>query len=313
LALVVGPHTAEAMSWITSLAEGHESRIATLSASSLLQVGTDLVSLRRWLLVQGEQQDSAFIVLVRPTEWFKTDGASHLPGLLRQVVHRCQWNRPPSAGALTFISILSAPPSHTWQNAFEEVIPLEFELGSVQATKGYKQFSSEVEASVDTMTSCLEVKDWLRGVLKASTTSSSKGKGIPHAIGLVGPSGSGKSSFLAALKSLPIQVLPMSIPLLINAGVGDTHLAVRNHFERAQLLQPSCITLDDADELFRGVNQDTTCWNHGVSDLLAELVQMLDTFCSPRLVFITTCCHQEMIPPVLACRLRWIQLTESNA
>eukprot|EP00931_Biecheleriopsis_adriatica_P112156 TRINITY_DN86698_c0_g1_i1.p2 TRINITY_DN86698_c0_g1~~TRINITY_DN86698_c0_g1_i1.p2 ORF type:complete len:108 (-),score=23.08 TRINITY_DN86698_c0_g1_i1:33-356(-) len=98
----------------------------------------------------------------------------------------------------------------------------------------------------------------------------------------------------------------MSVPELINAGVGDTQAAVRRHFERAQLLQPSCVTLDDADELF--LNSGAHTGSHGVGDLLMELLHMLDDFCSSRLVFVTACSRAERLPPPLACRLHCIRL-----
>ena len=86
---------------------------------------------------------------------------------------------------------------------------------------------------------------------------------------LVGRSGSGKSTLLASLP-LAVKALPMAIPLLIHAGVGDTQQAVRRHFEQAHLLQPCCVTLvarasflrdgpfwfkDDADVLFAGLQE----------------------------------------------------------
>lgn len=85
---------------------------------------------------------------------------------------------------------------------------------------------------------------------------------------LVGRSGSGKSTLLASLP-LCVKALPMAIPLLIHAAVGDTQQAVRRHFEQAHLLQPCCVTLaaqsflrdgpfwfkDDADVLFAGLQE----------------------------------------------------------
>eukprot|EP00435_Cladocopium_sp_Y103_P013006 s159_g3.t1 len=89
VAVVVGPHTAEAISWIIAMAEGV--RVVVLSAASLLQVGGDLPSLRGWLLSEEGAEDGVVIVLVRPTEWFVSEDSrkSDLPGLLRQVVDRC--------------------------------------------------------------------------------------------------------------------------------------------------------------------------------------------------------------------------------
>ncbi|CAK9066257.1 unnamed protein product [Durusdinium trenchii] len=295
IAVVAGPHTAEAISWLSAIAEG---RVAVFSAASLLQVGGDLRGVRRWLLAQCAEDD-VVIVLLRPTEWFSAEaGKNDLAGLLRQVEDRCEWSRS-EAGRLTFVSVLSAQPVlSAWRSAFQEVVPLEHELSTASVPlPSPSSYLSNPSSSTKTGLEHLApspAKEWLLQTAKGS-------HGTPCCVVIVGPRGSGKSTFLAALKSLPMKVLPMFVPALINAGIGDTHAAVRKHFERAHLHQPSCITLDDVDELFG--NEDKDCWNHGISDLLAELVHMLDQFCSSRLLFIATSSRSwDRLPPVLACR-----------
>ncbi|CAJ1424100.1 unnamed protein product [Effrenium voratum] len=129
-ALVVGPNVAAALSQIASFAEGRARRTAVLSAAGLLQVGSDLAAIRRWLLAHADAQDGAVIVLVRPTEWFTGRVAADLAGLLRQVVDRCEWRYPSSTrGLATLVSLLSAPPAASWQAAFDQVLSLEWELG----------------------------------------------------------------------------------------------------------------------------------------------------------------------------------------
>eukprot|EP00913_Durusdinium_trenchii_P016135 g15164.t1 len=152
-----------------------------------------------------------------------------------------EWSRS-EAGRLTFVSVLSAQPVlSAWRSAFQEVVPLEHELSTASVPlPSPSSYLSNPSSSTKTGLEHLApspAKEWLLQTAKGS-------HGTPCCVVIVGPRGSGKSTFLAALKSLPMKVLPMFVPALINAGIGDTHAAVRKHFERAHLHQPSCITLE---------------------------------------------------------------------
>ncbi|CAE7471310.1 SAP13 [Symbiodinium natans] len=232
-----------------------------------------------------------------------------------------------SGQGLVFLSLLAATPTNAWQQVFSDVIHVEKELAQMAPADGGQRSSMLWQGEPDTVStpeqlvsefqsslSVLrpgaivppEVKDWLGTVIKASRGTTTAGS-TPCCVALVGPPGCGKTSILQSLKHLTLQVLPMHIPQLIHAGIGDTQMAVRRLFESAQLLQPSCITLDDADELFLQASLDSS-GNHGVADLLVELVHMLDTCCSPRLLFVLTCSKQQL-PPSLACRLHFMSLS----
>eukprot|EP00439_Symbiodinium_sp_Y106_P067297 s2124_g11.t1 len=231
----------------------------------------------------------------------------------------CEFRR---GQGIVFLSLLAASPPSAWRKVFSDVMHLEQELAGVrddsnqrsptpggigtEADGDPQQFVSAFLSSLTVLRPGIlvpaEVKDWLTDAVKACNSTAAGQP--PSCVAVVGPPGCGKTSMLQCLKHLPFQVLPMSIPQLINSGIGDTQLAVRRLFESAQL-QPSCVTLDDADDLFLQASFDSC--NHGVSDLLVELVHMLDTCCSRRLLFILTCSTQR-IPPSLACRLHFFSL-----
>merc|ERR1719215_1490933 len=100
-----------------------------------------------------------------------------------------------------------------------------------------------------------------------------------------------------------LSVLPLVVPDLIQAGVGDTQAAVRQHFERAQRMQPSIVTLDDANELFANMAHA-----HTIADLLTELTYLLDRYCSEQLLFVAACRSPNKLPEALSCRLHMIPL-----
>ncbi|CAE7641726.1 proRS [Symbiodinium sp. KB8] len=327
-ALVVGPYIDNALSLLAAAAEGKAMRLIVLSSASLLEVGQSFAGVRRWLMTQAEAQAGSVIVLVRPVKWFSQQrhAGDDFAGLLHQVVERCKWVQSTSefrrGQGIVFLSLLTASPPSAWQKVFSEVIHLEQELAgasddSKQRSPTPGRVGTEADADPQQIVSAFlssltvlrpgilvpaEVKDWLMDAVRACTSTAAGQP--PSCVALVGPPGCGKTSMLQSLKHLPFQVLPMSIPQLINAGIGDTQLAVRRLFEAAQL-QPSCVTLDDADDLFLQASLDNC--NHGVSDLLVELVHMLDTCCSRRLLFILTC-STNRIPPSLACRLQFFSL-----
>ncbi|CAE8643911.1 unnamed protein product [Polarella glacialis] len=324
-AVVVGAHSATALSWLRAIFP--DRRIAVLSAAALSEVGSDLLALRRWLLEQAGE-DPAIAVLVEPCAWFGTSRTATMSvtGLLRQVLDRWEWMlaSAPGSRGLSLITLLSSCPSKLWDQAgvFDTVLNLDSVLdearGALKASSLGNTLVGSLSSDLDSEKLAFQsqgaraVKEWLHRVLLPTHTvagSISVSSRAPFCVALVGACGTGKTSVLAALGRWgEVTVLPMSVPELINAGIGDTQAAVRRHFERARHAQPSCVTLDDADELFGQSVGDRHSSSHGVGDFLTELLQMLDDLCSPRLLFVTSCSHPQRLPAPLACRLHCIAL-----
>jgi len=324
LALVVGPHDAPALSLLRAMwpkAYFSVLSAATLKAEYLSDThGSDLALMRQWVLGRVEVGIPSLMAFVRPSHWFRDSGSDELSkcgACLCQLVDRCRWRASAEHGhysSTMMVFLFDAAPPKKWDQLgmFDETVSLESHFTRFAGARYDANLVECKRLPLDEHRFSKSAKDWISKVITAVSASGS-GLAIdacrfPCRVVACGPQGSGKTMFLSSLMHLlPVRVIPFSVPHILSAGVGDTQAAVRQLFEDAKHLQPSCITLDDADALFAKSGHES----HGKVDMLTELVHMLDNYCSANVLFAATCSAMGQLPSPLACRVQCIQMYDT--
>eukprot|EP00927_Polykrikos_kofoidii_P072938 TRINITY_DN69010_c0_g1_i1.p1 TRINITY_DN69010_c0_g1~~TRINITY_DN69010_c0_g1_i1.p1 ORF type:complete len:665 (-),score=121.85 TRINITY_DN69010_c0_g1_i1:25-2019(-) len=315
--LYPGFHTELLSAAVLSRACGHRSKEANADAA------------RRWLLARVQASLPLVLVLLRPTSWFGDDADGGLQksagfgNYLKQFVDMCRWRASaapqPGVPSVVLVSLLEVAPPRRWERLglFDAVVSLDIDRPPTEARGNDHDRSrrDNGETILKELQGLDKAKTWLNQAIGACIVGGSNAlnndnlagsstRVPPSCVAFHGPASCGKTSFLGALMELSsFEVLPLHLPTLLHAGLGETQAAVRAHFARAMQLRPSCVTLDDADELFAGIGH-----SHSMADLLFELAHMIDQHCSPRLVFVATCVSFDRLPPPLASRLHAIPL-----
>lgn len=322
VAVVVGPRDGTILASLRQLeADVH---VAVLSAAVLShdaghrRLEVDFAAARRWVLSRVRAGVRAVVVLLRPETWFGTHSSSTegFGGMLRQILDVCQCysrNVGRSPG-VSLLSLFDAAPPKQWERLglFDQTLWLDELLGAGPRPLSARGAVGGGGPTLEDLRGLRAAKDWFAQALRALDSSPEIGqtslRASAPAVALHGATGTGKTVFLCALARCDnVRVLPLILSSVLSAGVGDTQAAVRELFDRALHVRPACITLDDADELFAGIAH---C--RSMSDLLAELVQMIDFHCSARLLFVATCSSPACLPAALACRLHAVGLEEED-
>eukprot|EP00928_Gymnodinium_smaydae_P063522 TRINITY_DN47075_c0_g1_i1.p1 TRINITY_DN47075_c0_g1~~TRINITY_DN47075_c0_g1_i1.p1 ORF type:complete len:650 (+),score=67.69 TRINITY_DN47075_c0_g1_i1:49-1950(+) len=314
--------------------------VAVLSASDVFAEATalgadaDLAAVRRAILLRVSCGVPAVVVLMRPADWFRTDRSEDgLLSVLRQISqaleYQSAWRDSSVRPAVTVVGCFDVEPPKPWRSSgiFSHVIQLEEQLraparwtDSQKFAPGNREVSggdaaeatcaSKVSVSVpDAQVWLSQLREYLAGSCAndGGAPEGEAGTRLAQCVAFFGPEGCGKSSLLRALAQEDhLQVLPLEVPTILNAGVGDTQAAVRALFERAAHMRPACVTLDDADVLFAGCHASQT-----MADLLVEIALMIECHCSSRLLFVATCNAPSKLPAALMSRLQAIPVHSS--
>ncbi|PJF17177.1 AAA family ATPase, CDC48 subfamily [Paramicrosporidium saccamoebae] len=152
----------------------------------------------------------------------------------------------------------------------EEVVAIKKSLGAVQnsvESVTWDQIIGQEEAK----TTLIRASTFLTSV---ETREKYRQRGLtpPKGVILYGPPGTGKTLLArAAANSSNIHFIPVSIPTILHAPIGESEKALRRVFQEAIRLQPSLIFFDEIDSLVAAGESGS------VSEKIAmQLVEELD-------------------------------------
>jgi hypothetical protein len=167
---------------------------------------------------------------------------------------------------------------------------------------GALRILDSAEYTLDNLGGLHALKDYTSSIL----TKKIYGKAKPHGVLLLGVPGTGKSHFCKALgRTVGLPVIQMDLTACRNKYVGESQRILRGVIDVLKSIGRSIVFIDEIEKQVHGGGGGEEGSNGVDSDILALMLQFMDSASEHGIFFVATCNNTHGLPPEFKRSGRW--------